>query len=440
MLVAYTDRDFIVKGLTEGFTLGYKGEQFSQRCNNSMAVNNNKHIAAEKVMSEVIKGRISGPYVKPPLEYFKCSPLSLREKSTPGKYRLLHDYSFPYDDTSVNANIPESATKVKYATLDEALETLVKYKEPYLAKSDVAEAYRLLPLKPEEYNLTGFKLGDSFFVDCCLPMGASSSCQTFERFSNALKYILENEYKVRHIVKVLDDFLFIGESFDECSQALNCFLQLCKKVNIPVAHDKTEGPTRMLVFLGIHIDTTLWSISIPREKICKYAATIKELLVKGKCTLRELKSIIGKLTFVTKIVPSGRCFQRRLHDATIGKNKPSSTIIIGPSVQADLEVWLSFLKDYNGREFLREMEQVTSEDLTFFSDASTTGYGSTFKNYYLQGKFPQSWQNFDIMCLELYPIFVMLNMFANYLRGKKVVFFTDNEPLVHALNKQTAKN
>ena len=44
------------------------------------------------------------------------------------------------------------------------------------------------------------------------------------------------------------------------------------------------------------------------------------------------------------------------------------------------------------------------------------------------------------MVLELYPIFVMINMFADYLYGRKIIFHTDNEPLVHVLNKQTSKN
>ena len=221
----------------------------------------------DKVMSEVARGRIAGPFSNPPLQFFKCSPLSLREKSTPGKYRLLHDYSFPYDESSVNANIPEVASKVKYAELDDALDLLIQYPQPYLAKADIAEAYRLLPLRPENYNLTGFKLDNKYFYDRALPMGASSSCQTFERFSSGLKYILQNHYKVRHITKVLDDFLFIGQSIEECTEGLNSFLGMCESVGIPVANDKTEGPVRSIVFLGIHIDTVNWSLSIPQGKI-----------------------------------------------------------------------------------------------------------------------------------------------------------------------------
>ena len=440
MLVNYHDKEFIIEGLSEGFDLGYRGKQGSQRCNNSVAVNTNKTIALGKVMSEVAKGRINGPYPNPPLPYFKCSPLSLREKSTPGKYRLLHDYSYPYDDTSVNANIPESASKVKYAVLEDALEPLTRYAAPYLAKADIAEAYRLLPIRKEDYNLTGFKLDGKYYQDAMLSMGASSSCLTFERFSSGLKFILENKYEVRHVVKLLDDFLFIGETHQECLQGLNSFQDMCSTTGIPIAHDKTEGPVRKLVFLGIEIDTVSWTISIPQCKIDQYAGTIRDMLSKGSCTLRELKSIIGKLTFVTKIVPAGRCFQRRLHDATIGRTKPSAVIQVGEAMRQDLTTWLTFLEAYNGREFLRPKERVTSEDLCFYSDSSLKGYGSIFQNYYLQGNFPPAWQKYDIMVLELYPIFIMINLFANYLARKTVVFYTDNEPLVHALNKHTSKN
>jgi hypothetical protein len=43
-----------------------------------------------------------------------------------------------------------------------------------------------LPLKPQEYYLLGFKWNDLFYYDRSLPMGCSSSCQIFERFSTGL--------------------------------------------------------------------------------------------------------------------------------------------------------------------------------------------------------------------------------------------------------------
>ena len=101
-LTDYHDKDFVIDGLTHGFDLGYKGEQGSQRCNNNLTVNSNPGIALAKVNKEIDLGRIEGPFEDAPFKHFKCSPLALREKSTPGQYRLLHNLSLPYDDSAVN--------------------------------------------------------------------------------------------------------------------------------------------------------------------------------------------------------------------------------------------------------------------------------------------------------------------------------------------------
>ena len=77
------------------------------------------------------------------------------------------------------------------------------------------------------------------------------------------------------------------------------FLDLCSRLGVPVAPHKTLGP-------------------IPRSAI---GFNLETLSMK-KITLRELRSIIGKLQFSTIVVPHGTAFLRWLHDLTIGINKP----------------------------------------------------------------------------------------------------------------------
>lgn len=149
-------------------------------------------------------------------------------------------------------------------------------------------------------------------------MGCSSSCRIFERFSSALKWILHTHFKVINIVKVLDDFLFIAPTKEACQRDLDSFFTLCKAINVPVAHHKTEGPTKSLVFLGIQLDVNSMVARLPKEKLIRYAENLRAILVAPQCSLSELKSLIGKLQFATSVVPAGRPFLRRLHDATIG--------------------------------------------------------------------------------------------------------------------------
>ena len=82
-------------------------------------------------------------------------------------------------------------------------------------------------------------------------MGCAASCTIFEKFSDALVYVLKYTYNVKHIVKVLDDFLFLGDSMPECQHGLYSFLNLADLIALPLAQHKTVQPTQQLTFLGI---------------------------------------------------------------------------------------------------------------------------------------------------------------------------------------------
>ncbi len=77
-----------------------------------------------------------------------------------------------------------------------------------MAKSDISETFRLLPLNPDIYHLMGFTWEEMWYYDICLPMGCSSSCMLFSAFTDVIVYILKVKYGVEYVVKILYDFLF----------------------------------------------------------------------------------------------------------------------------------------------------------------------------------------------------------------------------------------
>ena len=115
-----------------------------------------------------------------------------------------------------------------------------------------------------------------------------------------------------------------------------------------MAAHKTVNPTRGLSFLGIQMDTVTYTDSLPEEKLTAYKTSLNELVGQPGCTLRELKSLIGKLQFVCTVIPSGRCFLRRFHDLSMGKTNLNSYIKFPKWVNDDLRLWKSFLEFYNG--------------------------------------------------------------------------------------------
>ena len=440
MLEGYKDRDYLLQGFTSGFKVGHLGYPTSVVEKNSTSVISNPKAALEKVQLEVELGRIAGPFSSPPLFNFVVSPLALRQKANSNKFRLLHNLSAPYDGTSVNFNIPDCEANVKFATLRNALELILKNGCNFLAKSDIADAFRLIPLHPSDHRLMGFKLENLFYYDLCLPMGCRSSCKIFERFSDALIFILGQKYQVHSVVKVIDDFLFLAPTQVECQRALDAFKDLAKSIGLPLAAHKTVGPTRVISFLGIEINTIKGTCNLPPEKLEKYLELVNSALSWEKISMRDAKSLIGKLNFASAVIPAGRTFLRRMYELTVGKYCPNRKVRLKSKQKKDLRVWRDFLENHRGKTFLAAIPEFKPFFTTFESDSCPSGYAGICHPLWFQGKFPEKWKAFDIQFLELYPIFILITILAEKLKGERVLILCDNYPIVHTLNNLTTKN
>ena len=181
-------------------------------------------------------------------------------------------------------------------------------------------------------------------------------------------------------------------------------------------------------------------ISIPEDKIVKYRDAIKNMTQASWTTLREVRSLIGKLLFVTNVVTVGRCFLRRLINLTRGLLHPAAKIKVTGEVKADLYIWLKFLSEYNGKNIIATAPVVTADSLHFYTDSSKKGYAGVFGSNYICGRFPAAWRKFSIQLLELFPIFALLHLFGSRLAHCEVIIHWDNKSVVYNINSQTSKN
>ena len=149
----------------------------------------------------------------------------------------------------------------------------------------------------------------------------------------------------------LDDFLFIAPSNEKCQGDLNNFLTVCQRIGIPIANEKTMGPDRALQFAGITLDTELMETRLPEEKLDKCLSQLSYFCSRKSVTLKELQSLIGLLNFACCVVVPGRAFLRRLIDLTRGVRKPTHHVRLTKESKYDLQVWLNFLRSYNGKSF-----------------------------------------------------------------------------------------
>ena len=432
---------FLFSGFTEGFPLHYEGYRDSFQAPNLLSAVQHPSAVDHKIAKELASHRLAGPFLFPPFPVFRISPVGLVPKKTPGEFRLIHHLSFP-KGSSLNDGISSEHTSVSYATVQDAIR-LIRATGPgcFLAKTDIQNAFRILPIRPADYPLLGICWRGYFYYDRCMPMGCASSCRTFETFSTAIEWIARNRLHITGILHLLDDFLIIAPSRQLCQQQLDLFLTLCSYLGIPMAPEKTIGPATTLAFAGIELYSIEMEARLPPDKLAKCSQLISLFLLRKKVTLHDIQVLTGLLNFACSVIVPGRAFLRRLIDLTMGIKAPYHKIRLSKEVKEDLRVWQEFLFTYNGRSFFLSDNWASSNTLQLYTDASgALGFGAIFGRHWCYGKWPLSWVHLNIAILEFYPIVLSLYLWGSEMRNSSILFFTDNEALVHVINKQSCRD
>ncbi|MEW8547296.1 MAG: reverse transcriptase domain-containing protein [Candidatus Thiodiazotropha sp.] len=364
-------------------------------------------------------------------------------KKEPNSFRLIQDLSFGAPGTAINHFIPFENATVSLETFDDVAELVVSCgKDCLLAKADIEEAFRIIPLSPLEYHRLGFTWKGQFYFDRVLVMGASSSVRIFETFSKSIQWVLKSKLGVAHVSHIIDDFIFVGEAgMSECSDSLGKFFSLCDDIGIPIKHKKTILPTTCAPIHGIELDTHSMEARLPMDKLADLKSLLQLNLRRKKIKFQDLQSLLGHLNFACKVIKPGRCFLRRLYDLTCGSHKPSHFIRLNNAARADLRVWSSFLAQYNGCTIITDSQFISSNSLQLYTDAARSkGFACMYQQFWAWGAFSDKVKQFHINMLELYPITLAVYLFGEYWQNKNILFFCDNLSIVYCLNKQTSKD
>ncbi len=432
------------EGFTKGFKLGFMGQRTGTEAPNLKSISELPDKALEKINKEVKLGRIAGPFKEKPLPNLRVSPIGLVPKAEPGKFRMIHHLSYPRGD-SINDGIDRAYCAVQYTQFDEAIHTVVRVGQGALmAKKDIESAFRLLPVHPDDFNLLGMKLGEDYYVDKALPMGASCSPALFETFSTFLEWAVKSTAGTDNIVHFADDFLIVGTKggCTSCARLVETFERVCRHLGVPLAEEKSVAPTTKLVYLGIQIDSVQQLVSIPPGKLQRIIDKVQSAMQASKLSLKEIQSLIGSLSFVCKVVAPGRPFIRRLIDLTCGATASWHRIRLPQGVKNDLHMWLVFLRQYNGVSIIPDQRWLGAEEIELFTDASgEIGFGGYLQGEWFQGKWPQTLKQNQksISWMELFPIIVAVVLWGDRLAGKRIILRSDNAGVVAILNKLTSR-
>ena len=326
----------LITGFTRGFCIEYEGPRIRQDTSQNLPLRDivTKTDLWNKVMKEVKLGRYAGPFKKTelPFENYIQSPIGLVPKAGDQTRLIFHlSYDFKNGNKSVNACTLKEKCTVKYRDLDHFMRNCLKllqginekgkmFSVIFYSKSDLKSAFRILPLSVQDRPWLVMMTEDPetgecfYFIEKCLPFGASISCALFQEFSNALQHITEYLIgKKDRITNHLDDFLFIALLKLECDRMMETFFKMCKRINCLISMEKTEFAEPRMIFLGVLLDGLMHYICVPEDKQVRAISQLKFFMGKKAATIKEIQVLTGLLNFLNRAIVPGRTFTRRMY-------------------------------------------------------------------------------------------------------------------------------
>ena len=465
----HPDQDMVqqlVHDLQYGVQIGYTGPRDAYRPSPNLPIDpEHESFVDEEIAKEVALGRRMGPFDSPPFKNLIVSPIGVVTKKLSSKLRLIHHLSWPRSAsaTSVNNCISQEDSETVLASFDDAVSMLaeipvneIKRRKPImLSKIDVKSAYRLVPVREEDWHCLGMMWRGKYYYDAVLVFGLASACQLWERVATAIHWIATSKLGLRLLVHYIDDYLLISVGTRLAEIQLRSMLKLFDMLGVPISIDKLEGPSESLPFLGIQIHSSTMTIALDKARLAYVQKLLSDWMSLSKVTIKEVQSLIGTLSFCCKVIRAGRVFLRRLINYVthlLHRNKnlvriATAKFSLPDSVKKDILWWSTFIQQFNGTMSIYPTSWCTDTEMRIATDACVQGYGATFGNEWLFGQWTAEEEqeakrdSRDSMpWKELYCLVKAASTWGHKWSKHNIIFHLDCEPMVYAVNKGGSKH
>jgi len=355
---------------------------------------------------------------------------------------------------------------------------------------DVKNAYRNVPIRHDHRRLFCFRFLDVtkpipayvlaggqpreedlvIYRKTTMPFGWISSVDYWVRISKALKavHLWDDAPGLSHHIpriggrqqhgasQYIDDLgSFAVEGWGETAQAR--YIELCEMLGVPISQEKldAEGDVGDVVaLLGVLVDCGAEQLRLTPARLANLAARCREVQGKAYVSKKELRNLVGVLSFAASCAPAGRTFMRRLYDA---QSRKGNFCRINRGLKCDLAWHLKFVLEdggWHGASMMIEDFESRAEAIGLYTDASLEGFGASFvlpdgTVEVFSGRWEDVMPGIDtsqetgewhISELELLVVLLAAIQWRERLAQRRVVMRCDNEAAVTSLNSGKARD
>ena len=433
---------YVVKGIKQGFRVGYDHSKPLVSCsNNLVSALQHPDVVSNYLEQELLLDRMvvvhpeEVPYIHCHISPFGVIP----KKAKPGQWRLIVDLSSP-SNTSVNDGIDRDMCSVAYVTVDQVIDELLRLgPQTSMGKVDIKQAYRIIPVHPDDRSLLAVQWEGQIFIDKVLPFGLRSTPLIFTAVADALQWIMAKK-GVRPVYHYLDDFITLGAPQSaQCQRNLRSIKDTCRLTGVPLEQDKCEGPTPVITFLGMELDSIKMEIRLPKDKLVRLQKLLADWEGRKAGRKRELLSLIGSLHHASKAVRQGRSFLRRLINLSTTVKNMDSFVRLNVAARSDIIWWSMFAAKWNGTSMLTRFDKANPQYIVTSDASGSWGCGAYEGTKWIQFQWPSTMESSHISVREMIPVVMSAALWGQGWSGKSVQFRSDNTTVVALVNTGSSR-
>ena len=277
----------------------------------------------------------------------------------------------------------------------------------------------------------------SYMVDTNLKFGSRLAPGIFHCLTQFVHRIMARwGYNV---VAYLDDFFIHESTFEKCMSAVHVLIQLLRDLGFSISYEKFEGPATWVTFLSIVVDSVVFTLELPRQKLNEFYAILLQFAACKRASLRQFQQLAGRLHWTCQVVRGGRCYLRRILDVIKPLKLAHHKVVLSESFYADIDWWLQFLPVFNGKCLALNLASVHD----VFVDASGSGSGFVFDTdwgYWEWRDIEHTVNQFQISEKEILSAVFAVRRWAPRWANSRVLFHTDNVTAWAALRTGSVKS
>jgi hypothetical protein len=311
-------------------------------------------------------------------------------------------------------------------------------------KSDIAEAYRLLPVSPYWQIKQIMTVDGERYVDHNLAFGSSGSPGIFISVNSLVAWIAKHVKGIPFILDYVDDssgcnlandtmfYLPYGRDLpsDQCR-----LLLLWDELGIPhKSHKQISGCP--LTIIGIEVDPNQMTLALPQSAKKDLVAELRFWSAKppksssGSFKLKHWQRLAGWFNWALNVYPLLRPALNNVYAKISGKNRKDQRIYINNAVRDDLTWALTHIEFSDSVHLFKSFSwSPSSADYVIYCDACPEGLGfwyPTSKDGYYAPT-PVYTPTSAIFYFEsLSVLSALINVQSKAPRGSKILIYTDN--------------